>query len=163
MLKISRRYILWRKWGVSNLTGRISLERGGAFSCARGIGRKANAMIKGPATERKQQLATRNHPKTIYSSKIGRVRCRSTGHHAGRTKTRERWHGHKLYSNKKLHIGDLKQYHMRRANKVPSTILNNSTCYYKKTKCHLENSKKERGTISILYSVYYIIKRCHLN
>lgn len=120
-------------------------------------------MIKGPRTERTQDLTRRNHPNTMYSNKIGRIRCRSTGPHAGRTRTRERWHGHKLYSNKKLHIGDLKRYHMKKIHKVPSTIINNRTCYEKNIKCHLINNIKEHGTIKIVYSVYYILKRCHLN
>lgn len=120
-------------------------------------------MIKECQNTERNNYMQRSSLNSMYTNKIGRVRCRQTHAKSNRAKVRDRWHGHKIYSNTRLHIGDLKKYHMQRTHKVPSTLIDKSTCNLNIKKNHLESIKKVHGTNSIISSVYFILKKYHLN
>ena len=120
-------------------------------------------MVIGSRPGENSKFTMRNHTNTLHLNKIGRLRCRSKHQKSGHAKTRDRWHGHKLYANTKLHIGDLKRYHMQKITKVPSTLVTKSTCCNNIKRCHLIKSNKVHGTNNIIDTVYYILKRYHLN
>ncbi len=116
-----------------------------------------------------QEIQTRHHK--VYSissntdkkSKLGRFRVRHKMFKAVKTKNRMRIKEADRCSTGKLYIRDLKRYQVQRNNKVPGSIIKQSSCYnnLKKNRELLRN--KVADTLIDNSSVYYNGKRYHLN